>query len=306
MVVPIAVLVFASVALLVWAIFQPKEDVVARRLPAAPYREMVRERRLAGGPGKRLLSPVLVQIGVVLRSLLPHHVIHRLEKLLIMAGEPMTLPVFLSIWAVSTVLGLLIVYLTWTSLPVPTGVRFLLAIYLLLFFGLGPYLLVRRQVRKRHQTIARELPDAIDLLVTCVEAGLGIDAAFARVTEKTQGLISETFRLYMRQVSLGRGRQEALMDIAERSGVPDLIRLATSVKQAEDIGITIGDVLRTQAADLRTLRRQRAQEAAQKAPIKMSIPLVLCFMPAVFAVVVVPSILNLLRVFSNGGLGPLR
>jgi tight adherence protein C len=141
----------------------------------------------------------------------------------------------------------------------------------------------------------------MDLLVTSIEAGLGIDAAFAVVADKTTGPISETIALYLRQVGFGRSRRDALVATAERTGVADLIGVAHSVSQAEQLGTTLGDVLRVQAADLRMLRRQRAQAAAQRAPVLMTIPMTICFLPAMGAVIIVPSIMNLLRFV--GGLG---
>jgi tight adherence protein C len=149
-------------------------------------------------------------------------------------------------------------------------------------------------VKNRQKAITRSLPDSLDLLVTGVEAGLGVDAAFAMVTEKTGGPLAEAFTSYLRQVGLGRPRRDAFADIAERTGVMDLIRVAAAIAQAEQMGATLGDVLRVQAEDLRTLRRQRAEEAAQRAPVLMTIPMSLCFLPAMGAVVIVPSILNVM------------
>jgi tight adherence protein C len=106
--------------------------------------------------------------------------------------------------------------------------------------------------------------------------------------------LADTVRLYLRQVGLGRSRRDALVYVADRTGVQDLIGLAASVAQGEELGTSIADVLRRQAEDLRVSRRQRAQAAAQRAPVLMTIPLVLCFMPAMAAVVVIPSILNLI------------
>jgi tight adherence protein C len=141
----------------------------------------------------------------------------------------------------------------------------------------------------------------MDLLSTSVEAGLGVDAAFALVTQKTSGPLTEAFALYLRQVGLGRGRQDALVYVAERTGVPDLIGIANTVNQGEELGTPLGDVLRRQAEDLRAARRQRAQIAAQRAPVLMTIPMALCFLPAMGAVVVVPSILTLFRFVGDLG-----
>jgi tight adherence protein C len=157
-----------------------------------------------------------------------------------------------------------------------------------------PYVILLRRMRQRQMVITKALPDALDLLVTCLEAGLGSDAAFAKVAERSTGPLADAFNLYLRQVGLGRSRREALNHIAKRTGVRDLVRLASAVTQAEAVGSSLGDVLRMQAADLRLARKQRAERAAHRAPVLMTIPLVVCFVPAMGIVIIVPTIISLL------------
>jgi tight adherence protein C len=152
------------------------------------------------------------------------------------------------------------------------------------------------------RSIEREMPDALDLLLTCVEAGLGVDAAFALVAQRLKGPLAQVFAEYLKQVGLGRSRREALDDVATRSGAVSLRHLATVVAQATSVGTSMGDVLRIQAGELRAARRLKAQEAAARAPIWMTIPLALCFMPAMGAVIVVPSMLKLLESIGDVGL----
>jgi tight adherence protein C len=139
--------------------------------------------------------------------------------------------------------------------------------------------------------------------VTSIEAGLGIDSAFALVSERANPAIAAPFNEYLRQVGLGRPRRDALEEVAARTGAEDFIQLAATVAQASEVGTSMGDVIRIQARELRALRKARAQEAAQKAPVWMVIPLVFCFLPAMFAVIVVPSILHLLNFVENLGGG---
>jgi tight adherence protein C len=168
-----------------------------------------------------------------------------------------------------------------------------------------PYAYLRNKMKRRQKLIVRALPDAMDLLVTSIEAGLGIDAAFALVAEKTSGPLSDTISTYLRAVGFGRSRREALQEVADSTGVAQLMGIAYAVNQSEQLGTTLGDVLRVQADDLRVARRQRAESAAQRAPVLMTIPLVACFLPAMGAVVLVPSILNLIRFVTGGGEGGL-
>jgi tight adherence protein C len=226
--------------------------------------------------------------------------IHEVDRMLIMANSTMPVPIYLSIWAGSTAIGIAFFAYLHGANPKWTLVQgYLVAFLVIGLAAILPYMSLRRRVKKRQKSITRALPDALDLLVTGVEAGLGVDAAFAMVTEKTTGPLSEAFTLYLRQVGLGRPRREAFLDVAERTGVIDLIRIAAAVAQAEQMGAVLGDVLRVQAQDLRVLRRQRAQEAAQRAPVLMTIPMASCFLPAMGAVIIVPSALNLMHFFQR-------
>jgi tight adherence protein C len=209
-----------------------------------------------------------------------------------MANDPWTLPGFLATWALVSLSGVVLFLWVVSSRNLTPLQTITLAVAVIPFPVLLPYTVLRRRVKNRQTRIMRALPDALDLLVTSVEAGMGIDAAFAVVTERTTGPLADTFALYLRQVGLGRSRREALSHIAERTGVQDLVGLASAVVQGEELGTTMGDVLRRQAEDLRVLRAQRARERAQRAPVLMTIPLVIFFLPAMGLVVVVPTIIN--------------
>lgn len=304
MLIAIAAASFAAVALAVWGVSQRREGVVRRRLGLAPYRQVSRERRLEGSLGRRMIGPAAGKVGRFLAQLLPQNAVRDLDRMLVMAGEPMSLPAYLSLWAAMVLAGafaLAYVVLFGNDL---TDLQLVgMGLLIIPFALLAPYVILRRRVKNRQKTITRALPDALDLLVTSVEAGLGVDAAFAMVAEQTSGPLSEALTLYLKETGLGRSRRESLARVADRTGVPDLIRIAASVVQAEEMGTTLGDVLRTQADELRLARRQRAQQAAQRAPVLMTIPLALCFLPAMVAVVIVPSILNLIRFVGDLGTG---
>jgi tight adherence protein C len=292
----IFLLVFACVSLVAWLVFRPVTDDIGRRLGvsapvpvSAPRENLIRRTML--GFSRRL--------GRTAARFLPQNFVSEIERKLVQANEPWPLVGFLGAWAASALFGLLLVLYISASAKDMTVARFLtISVAILPAFALAPYAILRRKVINRQNAIIRALPDALDLLVTCVEAGMAIDAAFAIVVEKTDGPLAETFRLYLKQAGLGLSRRAALVDISERTGVPQLIGLASAVSQGEELGTPISDVLRLQSEDLRQDRRERAQSAAQRAPVLMTIPLVVCFMPAMAAVVIVPSILNLVR-FTN-------
>lgn len=296
----IGLLTFASVALVALEVLRPQDNRIAGRAGAVP-REPGSARRTDGTLISRLMGPVASRSSRGLVGLLPQNLARRVDQMLIMADEPWTLPGFIATWALVAV-GTAMLFWYVAQTPSLTTLQLVLYGALIIPFILAlPYAVLRNKVRRRQKAIVRALPDAMDLLVTSIEAGLGIDAAFAVVAEKTRGPISETVSLYLRQVGFGLARREALLVAAERTGVADLIGIARSVNQAEQLGTTLGDVLRVQAGDLRTKRRQRAQAAAQRAPVLMTIPMTLCFLPAMGAVIIVPSMLNLVRFV--GGMG---
>ncbi|HEU0021741.1 MAG TPA: type II secretion system F family protein [Dehalococcoidia bacterium] len=300
----IAVTIFAAVAIAVWGVFHTRENVLSRRVRPASPAQMVKDRSLEGNLAQRVVAPLVSKIGRLLARTFPQNAVRRLDQMLVMAGEPMSTPVYLTFWTALALFGGLILSFIALSRPDISPLQLLgIGVPLLGLSAGGPYLILNRRVRSRQRSIIRALPDALDLLVTCMEAGLGVDAAFAKVTEKTSGLLSEAFSLYLKQAGLGRSRRDALTYVAERTGVKELVRLASAVTQGESVGASLGGVLRTQAADLRLLRRQRAQQTAQRAPVLMTIPLVLCFLPAMGIVIMAPSILSLMRFIGSVGPG---
>jgi tight adherence protein C len=160
-----------------------------------------------------------------------------------------------------------------------------------------PFYLIGSRARQRQNAIIKSLPDAFDLITTCVEAGLGLDAALSRVAEKVEGPFAQELQRALRDIALGKTRRDALKELGERTGVPDLIQFTNAVIQAEAMGSSIGQVLRVQSDQLRVRRRQRAEEAAYKAPVKMLFPLVLCIFPTLFIVILGPAIITIMQDF---------
>jgi len=213
---------------------------------------------------------------------------------MVAAGEPLDIGFFVLLWVLAAAGGVF--------------VGLLLAVWwsALVFGGLGVYLplfWLRRLADNRRKAISRALPDAIDMLVTCVEAGLGLDAALVRVGEATDGPLAAEIERTMQEIAIGRSRQEALLDLGTRPGVRELDSLIRPVVQAERSGVSIGTALRVQADDLRVRRRQRAQETAQKIAPKMTMAIILFFVPAVMLVSVAPAMFSLIDFFSDGWSG---
>ncbi|HRF96662.1 MAG TPA: type II secretion system F family protein [Aggregatilineales bacterium] len=163
--------------------------------------------------------------------------------------------------------------------------------------ALGYYLpmaQVNSKIKKRQSEILKALPDALDLLVICVEAGLGFDMAMGKVYEKWDNQLSLAFGRVLREIQLGKLRREALRDMAARMDVPDVNSFTGAIIQADQLGVSMSTILRVQSEQMRVKRRQRAQEKAQQAPVKMMIPMVLLIFPSIWIVLLGPAVLQVM------------
>jgi tight adherence protein C len=151
--------------------------------------------------------------------------------------------------------------------------------------------------RRRRERVRADLPDALDLLAVSVEAGLGFDGAIAKLSEHFEGPLAEEFSLTLSEMRIGESRQEALKRLAERVDASELSAFVRAIIQADQLGTTLGRILRVQAADSRLRRQAAAEERAMKAPIKMLFPTVLFIFPAMFLVILGPAILNVQELF---------
>lgn len=164
-----------------------------------------------------------------------------------------------------------------------------------------PGAIVAHKNRTREMEIRKALPDMLDLLTMSVEAGLGFDRALARVIEGKKGPLANEFEIVLQEIRIGRPRREALRDLSERLKMPEVSRLVGSIIQAEELGMGIANSLRIQSEQLRLARRQRAEEAAMKAPIKMLFPLIFFIFPALFVVLLGPAIIQMVVMFVRMG-----
>jgi tight adherence protein C len=249
----------------------------------------------------RVLVPLAEGLGNVAISLLPPAFLARIRRRLVEAGQPLSLAAFLTMVVITAALlpgaFFAVVWVVSDGSPPPV-------VYLLvpLFAGLGALLSrvwLSRSARGRQLAIWKSLPDAFDLMTTCVEAGLGLDAAFRLVSEKLSGPVAEEFAEMLREIGLGKARRDALRDMAERTGVAELEAFANAIVQAEELGTSIGAVLRVQAKQMRIRRRQRAEEEARRAPTKMVFPLVFFIIPSLFVVILGPVLIEVFEVLAD-------
>lgn len=247
----------------------------------------------------RAVRPILERFAQSVNRTTPVKKKASLQKKLIMAGNPANLSTgeFLVIqYGLTIGLPASILILT---LPVDIGTIFRVLVVgtaTLVGFLLPEYYL-KILSNRRKEEIQDNLPDVLDLMTVSVEAGLGFDAALVKVTEKVKGVISQEFTRVLQEIKMGKPRRDALRDLGNRSGVDDLIAFLGSVIQADQLGVSIGNVLRLQSEQMRQKRRQRAEEKAMKAPIKMLIPLILFIFPTIFIVVLGPAVIQIIKTF---------
>jgi tight adherence protein C len=160
---------------------------------------------------------------------------------------------------------------------------------------IGPEFWLGRRIRGRAEEMVLQLPDALDLLTISVEAGLGFDAALAKVVEKMEGPLVNEFRQALAEIRMGRTRREALRDVASRADSQPINNFIGAIVQAEQLGVPIAKVLQIQSNQLRIVRRQRAEEAAAKAPVKMLFPMVGCIFPTIFIVILGPAVITVMK-----------
>jgi len=177
------------------------------------------------------------------------------------------------------------------------GIGLLLGVALAAVGFLAPDFFVSLRARKRRDLIRAQLPDALDLLAVSVEAGLGFDGALSKLTDNMDGPLTEEFGLTLNEIRIGESRQDALKKLSERCDTPEVSGFSRAIIQAEQLGISLGRILRVQATDTRLRRQAAAEEKAMKAPIKMLFPTVLFIFPAMFLVILGPAFLNLSKIF---------
>lgn len=300
MVVLILIFVFAATALVLvvalYPVFQ-RTDVIASRLrqiqPPEEAPRIVR-RDVPRSPFQKVALFISQSIPLTAKSL------SLFKLLLLQAGfrNPQTLALFLT---VKVLLGAILVagYIIYGTLISPGRPFFWSQAILFGFLGfILPNVWLVQKKNKRQQEILATLPDALDLLTVCIEAGLGLDAAIVKVTEEewfSKRALAEEFRVVSQEVRVGKPRSEALRDMAERSAVDDLKSLVASLIQTERLGTSLVQSLRVYSDSLRIKRRQRAEEAAAKTTIKLVFPLALFIFPALLVVVLGPAIMRLMQ-----------
>jgi tight adherence protein C len=281
---------------------QEERDPLMARLAEASQRGEVtslEDIELAQPFSERVLLPLMKGLGDVSARFTPQKVLQDTSRKLELAGNPANIDAsaFLvsRFFAAALFGGLLLLISFIAPSPWPVG-RVILVV--LIFGVIGfffPQLWLQSVINRRQHNIRKAMPDSLDLLTICVEAGLGFDAAMANVAEKWDNELAMAFMRTIREIQLGKTRRDALRDMAERLGIPDMTSFVAAVIQSEILGVSLAKVLRIQSDQMRIKRRQRAEEEAHKAPIKMILPMGLLTFPSIMLILLAPAGIQISR-----------
>jgi len=247
----------------------------------------------------RIIIPVARRFGEIALRFTPQNALDDTARKIELAGNPRGLDptLFLAGRFVASIgiAALLFFVLSITGLDWSWGRRLLIvALFTVLGFNV-PQLLLNSRITRRQDGVRKALPDALDLLTICVEAGLGFDGAMAKVNEKWDNELSLSFGRVLREIQLGKLRRDALKDMSERVDIPELTSFVAAIVQSEQLGVSMAKVLRIQADQMRIRRRQAAEEKAQQAPIKMLFPMGLLIFPSLLIILLGPAAVQLMQ-----------
>lgn len=250
---------------------------------------------------RRVIWPALRDLARLMARYTPQQIIETSQRKLELAGNPGDLPAveFVGLRGITAVLMALIFALLFTLMHASFPVLILLMVS---GAGLGfylPLLWINMKIRQRQEDMLYALPDALDLLTICVEAGMGLDQAMGKVAEKWDNHLGRAFGRAMSEIRLGRTRMAVLRDMANRADVTELTNFVAALIQAEEHGTPVARILRIQSDQMRVLRRQRAQERANRIPIQLLFPMIFLIFPTIFIVLLGPAMLRIMAVFSR-------
>jgi tight adherence protein C len=252
---------------------------------------------------ERVVLPFLQRIGDLSTSFTPQKVLQDTTKKLETAGNPgrIDAATFLATRFVVAALfgGLLLMVGLFAPNRWPLGQVVLVVVIFVLIGFFFPQLWLQGRINSRQNEIRKAMPDAMDLLTICVEAGLGLEAAMSKVSEKWENQLSLAFLRTIREIQLGKLRRDAMRDMADRLALPEMTSFVAAIIQSEILGVSLAKVLRIQSDQMRIRRRQRAEEKAHQAPVKMILPLAFLIFPSIFIILLTPAAIQLSRAFAG-------
>jgi tight adherence protein C len=242
---------------------------------------------------ERVIYPIARKLGEIAIRFTPQNALQDTSRKLELAGSPGKLDptMMMALQFISFVFfgGMMFLLFTVAKVGWPLGMVILIVLTMSVLGFFIPQMLLTSTINRRQHNIRKAMPDALDLLTICVEAGLGFDAAMSKVAEKWETELSLAFARSIREVQLGKLRKEALRTMADRIGIPEMTSFVAAVIQSEQLGVSLAKVLRIQSDQMRIRRRQLAEEEAHKVPIKMLIPMALLIFPSLMIVLLAPA-----------------
>lgn len=248
---------------------------------------------LEGSFADRVIKPALGRANSFLDRITPKHYYNQMERRIREAGSPKGISVGgivffqISFTCISAAAALIL----WIAMDVPISKVLLILFSLTGIINLLPKYYLKHKIVERQKEIERSLPDVLDLLTVSIEAGLSFDGAVAKLVEKMSGVLVDEFSIVLKEMRVGVSRRDAFKSLVARVPAPSLITFVGAILQADQLGVSIGNVLRIQSSQVRQKRRQKTQENAMKAPVKMLVPMVIFIMPTIFIVILGPVIL---------------
>ena len=270
-------------------VLKARESTSRRLMSLTPTRGEV----LDAGFNERAVAPLVQKVGRLALRFTPQGWGARATQRLTVAGWHQRLDA--NSWAAIRVVSLVLSVVVFALIQgvLPAGQKLLVGGLALVMGFFGPDAVLTRRIEEKRTAIERDLPDVIDLLVISVEAGLGFEAALGRVVQNVPGELSDEFSRMLQETRVGVSRNESMKKLAQRTDVDDLNSFILAINQADQFGVSIARMLRVQADELRVRRRQRAQERAFGAPVKMVFPLVFCVFPGLFVVLLGPAAIKI-------------
>jgi tight adherence protein C len=300
-----AIVLIGAIAIIVFSLRRnaqgEEDDPLQARLAEFIQRGDVKsleEIELSQPFGERVIIPVIRRVGEFSARFTPQKAIQDTARRLELAGNPWPIDAatFLAIrFILALVMGGFLTAVIFISPPSNASDNFL---YIggATFGGFFlPHLMLSSRITRRQKEVRKAMPDALDLLTVCVEAGLGFDAAMAKVSEKWENELSLAFARTIREVQLGKVRREALKSMSDRLGIPEMTSFVAAIIQSEQLGVSMAKVLRIQSDQMRMKRRQHAEEEAHKAPIKMLIPMALLIFPSIMIIILTPAAIQIME-----------
>lgn len=293
-------LIVVVIAASIYLLRKAEDNPLAVRIDEFAAREeivSIEEIELSMPITERILVPAIRRASEFVVRFTPQKTLEQTTRMLELAGNPGNMsPAQFSLVRGITAIGLVFLAIILTrSSDATTGRRLLYGLVAAIGGFMLPLMFLRSMIDRRKAEIVKKLPDALDLMTICVDAGLTFNASMQKVDEKWDDVLAAEFGRVIYEMQLGKSRRQALKDMVGRMEVPDVTSFIAAVLQADQLGVGIGKVLRIQSEQMRIKRRQRAEEKAQQAPVKMIFPMVFLIFPSIFIVLLGPAAFTVIR-----------